>query len=114
MPLPDFVVATLEELDGDGEYFFWAGGLIKTAVANWQRSLARLGKVAGISFHAHAMRDSFAVGLPQAGVSLESVSVLLGNSIRVCEKHYAPWVKSRQDALAKDIERAWKLTDARR
>jgi integrase/recombinase XerD len=110
IPLPDFVLVALAELDGESEYFFWTGGLIKTAVANWQRSLARLGKVAGVSFHAHQLRNSFAVGLLQNGVSLESVSVLLGNSLRVCEKHYSPWIKSRQENLARDIERAWKLT----
>ena len=58
----------------------------------------------------HQLRDSFAVGLLQNGVSLETVSVLLGNSIKVCERHYNPWVKSRQHNLAREIERAWKLT----
>jgi hypothetical protein len=42
-----------------------------------------------------------------------SRTVLLGNSIKVCERHYNLWVKSRQDALAKDIERAWKLAGSR-
>jgi hypothetical protein len=32
-------------------------------------------------------------------VSLESVAALLGNSMRIAEKHYAAWVKSRQDLL---------------
>jgi hypothetical protein len=39
-----------------------------------------------------------------AGVSLENVSVLLGHgSIRVTQQHYAPWVKSRQDALDREV-----------
>jgi hypothetical protein len=44
---------------------------------------------------------------------LENVATLLANSPVICFKHYAPWVKSRQDALARDIERAWKLTERR-
>jgi hypothetical protein len=44
------------------------------------------------------------VDLLQAGVPLETVSVLLGHSsIRVTEKHYSPWVKSRQLKLEESI-----------
>lgn len=38
--------------------------------------------------HAHRFRDTFAVGLLQAGVPIERVSVLLGHSsIKVTEKY---------------------------
>jgi len=30
-------------------------------------------------------------------------------ALRVAEKHYAPWVKSRQESLTAEIEKAWKL-----
>jgi integrase len=54
VPIPEFVVKELEKLDG--EYFFWSGqGLVKTALGNWQRSLERLGKIAGVKFHAHQL-----------------------------------------------------------
>jgi hypothetical protein len=43
-------------------------------------------------------------------VSLEDVATLLGNTIKIAEKHYAPWVKSRQISLEKSIEKAWKLS----
>jgi hypothetical protein len=36
---------------------------------------------------------------PEKGVPLETVAVLLGNTVQVCQKQYAPWVKSRQAAL---------------
>jgi integrase len=50
--------------------------------------------------HSHRLRDTFSVELLQKGVSIETVSLLLGHkSIRVTETHYAPWVKIRQDAL---------------
>jgi integrase len=81
-----------------------------SCIADWQRSLTRLSKVAGIKFHAHMLRDSFAIGLLEKRVSLENVAVLLGNSVKIAERHYATWVRVRQEALEKDIERAWKLT----
>jgi len=58
--------------------------------------------------HAHRFRDTFAVELLLSGVPLERVSVLLGHSsIRVTERHYAPWVRSRQEQLEADLQRAW-------
>ena len=61
MPLPDFVVSEL--MKWPGEYFFWTGvGTIRTAVGNWQRALEQVGKIAGVKYDAHQLRDSFAVG----------------------------------------------------
>ena len=57
----------------------------------------------------HRLRDTFAVELLLAGVPIERVSVLLGHQIRVTEKHYNPWVRSRQEPLEADVARAWKL-----
>jgi integrase/recombinase XerD len=43
-----------------------------------------------------------------AGVPIERVSVLLGHqSVRITEKHYSPWVRSRQEQLEADVQRAW-------
>lgn len=53
-------------------------------------------------------RDTFAVELLKHGVSLETVSMLLGHaSIRVTEKHYKPWVKTLQDKLEADAMKGW-------
>jgi integrase/recombinase XerD len=111
LPLPKIVVDELRDMNPDGRYFFWSGnGLAKSTVADWQRSLSRVFKLAGIQGHAHRFRDTFSVSLLQAGVPLETVSVLLGHSsIKVTERHYAPWVKSRQIKLEESIEKAWKL-----
>jgi len=78
-------------------------------VGNWQRSLRRLFALAGVpSGHAHRYRDTFAVELLLSGVPLERVSVLLGHqSVRVTEKHYAPWVLARQEQLESDVRRTW-------
>jgi site-specific recombinase XerD len=54
--------------------------------------------------------DTFAVSLLEAGVSLETVSVLLRHtSIRITQKHCNPWVKSRQEALDRAVESALAL-----
>ena len=105
VPLPDEVLQVVEGLP---HMPFWSGlGLPKSAVADWQRTLSRLFKLAGTKGHAHRFRDSFAVRLLEKGVSLENVAKLLGNSIKVCEKHYSPWVKSRQMALDAEVRRTF-------
>jgi integrase/recombinase XerD len=113
VPLPDFVVKEVHRAGAlrSGKYFFWSGnGEVKSCVNDWQRTLSRLAKLAGVKFHAHQLRDSFAVDLLSNGVSLEDVATLLGNTIKIAEKHYAPWVKSRQLSLEKSIKKAWKLS----
>ena len=43
-----------------------------------------------------------------AGVPIERVSVLLGHQkVRITEKHYAPWVRARQEQLESDVRRTW-------
>jgi integrase/recombinase XerD len=95
--------------------FFWSGhGDRKTAVCDWQAKMKRAFDeakiVKGVSnMMSHRLRDTFAVELLQAGVSIETVSILLGHSsIRITERHYNPWVKARQQRLEADVERAWK------
>jgi len=63
-------------------YFFWTGeSKIDSATGGWQRTLKAIFDLAGIQDgHAHRFRDTFAVGLLQAGVPMERVSVLLGHS----------------------------------
>jgi integrase len=110
-PLPDSLIEALEAAPCTNErYFFWTGqSKPKSAVGDWQRSLQKLFRLADIpGGHAHRFRDTFAVELLLAGVPLERVSVLLGHqSLKVTEKHYAPWVKSRQEQLEADVKRSW-------
>jgi len=84
---------------------------LKSAVADWQRSLAKVYETAGVpDAHAHRFRDTFAVELLLSGVPLERVSVLLGHSsVKITERHYAPWVRERQEQLEDDVRRAWKV-----
>jgi len=91
-------------------YFSWTGiSKPKSAVGDWQRSLQKLFRLAQApNGHAHRFRDTFAVELLLAGVPLERVSMLLGHqSVKITEKHYAPWVHARQAQLEADVERVW-------
>ena len=91
------------------KYFFWSGASkISSITGFWRKKIAAVFKLAKIeNGHSHRFRDTFAVSLLEAGVSLENVSTLLGHqSIRVTEKHYSPWVKTRQEALDKAVEKA--------
>ena len=109
--LPDFVVEALDATPRASErFYFWSGAsTLHSAVGKWQRRLQRLFQLAEISKgHAHRFRDTFACELLGAGVPMDRVSVLLGHqSIRVTEKHYAPWTQSRQDQIEADLARAW-------
>jgi integrase len=115
VPIPDVVVQALADLKNDGEYFFWrtGRGTVRTLTANWERYLSRvfeLSKVRGA--HSHRFRDTFAVELLLGGVPIEQVSALLGHStVRITERHYAPWVKARQEQLEHSVRQAWRALD---
>jgi integrase/recombinase XerD len=110
-PLPDFVVKSLEEIRlPNTRYFFWSGASkLQTATGDWQAKLKKIFEKAKLpDGHAHRLRDTFAVELLLAGVPLERVSIFLGHgSIRITEKHYAPWVRERQEQAEADVRRAW-------
>jgi integrase/recombinase XerD len=82
---------------------------VRSAKGKWQRRLQRLFELAkAAAGHAHRFRDTFAVELLLAGVPLDRVSVLLGHSsIRITERHYAPWTRSRQEQIEADLKAAW-------
>ena len=109
-PLPPFLMTALEAVPIINEHFFWTGtSKPKSAVGDWQRALKRLFTLAMVpTGHAHRFRDTFAVELLLAGVPMERVSILLGHqSVRITEKHYAPWVRARQEQLEADVRRTW-------
>jgi site-specific recombinase XerD len=108
MPLPEEVLSSLQQLQSSDRYFWSGVGKLKSAVADWQRSLAKLFKLAGVKAHAHMLRDTFSTDLLSKGVPLEVVATLLGHSdIRVTQKHYAPWILSRQVELEKEVKQVW-------
>jgi len=109
--LPDFVLKALDTAPKLTEKcFFWDGTLNQeTIVGSWRKRLARLFELAKVErAYPHRFRDTFAVELLLAGVPIERVSILLGHqSVRITEKHYAPWVRARQEQLEADLTNAW-------
>lgn len=123
VPLPHNVAEALRNVPAgpapNPRYFFWSGvGSPKSAVGDWQRAYRKLFDIADIR-HAdktrkrcfpHMFRDTFAVSMLLAGVPLDQVSILLGHSsVKTTEKHYAPFVKARQDQIVASVQRAWKV-----
>ena len=110
--LPEFVLQALARTPRVTErHFFWDGKTKREiAVGSWRRRLATLFELAKVEGgHPHRFRDTFAVELLLSGVPIERVSILLGHqSVRVTERHYAPWVRSRQEQLEADLAKAWK------
>lgn len=110
-PLPDFVVTELEMVRGTSmQYFFWSGeGKPKSCVGDWQRSLKKLFSLAEVpDGHAHRFRHTFATELLVAGVPLDRVATLLGHTnSKITERHYAPWIRARQEQLESDVRRVW-------
>jgi integrase len=104
-PLPPIVVRALNAIPAS-KYYFWTGlSKPKSAVGDLQRTLKRLFRLAGVpDAHAHRLRDTFSEELLLADVPTERVSVLRGHqSVRITEKHYAPWVRARQEQLESDV-----------
>jgi integrase len=109
IPLPAHVSEALAAWP-EGDFLFWSGrGHLKSAIEDCRRSIKAVAELAQVhKAHFHRLRDSFAIGLLEKGVPIESVSVLLGHSdIKVTLKHYRPWVKSLQDKLEADVRRTW-------
>jgi len=112
-PLPQDVVTKLAAVANDNDrYFFFDGSSQpESMVKSWDRVFKKVGQTAKPSVancHPHRFRDTFAVSLLLKGVSLDSVSKLLGHSsIKVTERHYAPWIKARQDQLEAEVRRIW-------
>jgi integrase/recombinase XerD len=109
--LPDFVLKALDATPKVSEaHFFWDGTSdLETIVGSWRKRLVKLFELAKVeNAHPHRFRDTFAVELLLTGVPIERVSVLLGHqSVRITERHYSPWVRSRQEQLEADLVNAW-------
>jgi integrase/recombinase XerD len=111
VPLPPDVVRCLRTLKNPNpKYFFWNGTSAKeSAVYRWWTTLKAIFTAAGLpDAHPHMLRDTFAVELLLSGVPLDQVSKLLGHSsIKVTERHYAPFVSARQQQLRDSVRKAW-------
>ncbi len=115
VPIPaDVAQELLKVLNGNAEYVFWSGkGEEESITKNWAKYYIKpcfdAAKIQSDGhMMSHRLRDTFAVDLLQKGVPLEDVSKLLGHeSIRTTERHYARWVKGRQDRLDTIVSSTW-------
>ena len=113
--LPDSVLRALEATPRvTAKNYFWSGESKHASIAGlWEKRLKKLFDLAGVpkgqgNAVSHRFRDTFAVELLLSGVPLDRVSVLLGHtSIRITERHYAPWTRSRQEQIEADLKAAW-------
>ena len=116
VPIPaDVAEELLSVLSGNPEHVFWSGnGEEESITKNWAKYYIKpcfeAAKIPNDGHMvSHRLRDTFAVDLLQKGVPLEEVSKLLGHeSIKTTERHYARWVKGRQDRLDKLVSTTWK------
>jgi len=114
--LPNSVLQALEATPRiTAKNYFWSGECKRESISGlWEKRLKKLFDLAEVpkgdgNAISHRFRDTFAVELLLAGVPIERVSVLLGHqSVRVTERHYNPWVRSRQEQLEADVASAWK------
>jgi integrase len=99
IPLPAFVVEALNACPRKSDrYWFWTGvGSKDTLAGNWRRTFRRLCEIANVKGgHPHRFRDTLAVEMLLKGIPMDRVSVLLGHSsVKITERHYAPWVQAR-------------------
>jgi integrase len=110
LPLPDHVVKILERCPNKSRDFFFCTGEGKksTAVNNWRDDLAKLFKRAGVTEgHPHRFRHTMAASLLEQGVPISEVAMILGNSAKVVEKHYAGWNLARQNKLEMLVRSTW-------
>ena len=99
----------LKQIQNGSPNYFWSGnGELKAAIGGWQRTIARLLKLAKVNGHPHMFRHMIAIELLEEGVTVEHVAAILGNTPAIVYKHYAPRVASRQKALDAAVMTVWK------
>jgi site-specific recombinase XerD len=111
VPLPPSVAKLLHDLPNleNPRYFFWNGvSDAETPGKAWWKTLKKIFNSAGVNGRPHMMRDTFAIEMLLGGVPLDQVSILLGHSnTKITEKHYSPWVRSRQEQLERSVSKVW-------
>jgi integrase len=101
-----------ELLAGTGEYVFWDGKYqVTSEVTTWQDDLRVLMQNAGLWIEgnvSHRFRDTAVDYWLGQGCSLTEVAAMLGDTVAVCERHYANLASARmEERLAKVPRRSW-------
>jgi integrase/recombinase XerD len=111
---PKIAEEILATPNDSAKHIFWDGNCdaANFSASFGTRFVSKAFAAAGIfsegNMKSHRLRDTFAVDLLEKGVPMEEVSKLLGHeSIRTTERHYAKWVKGRQDRLDTLVMQTW-------
>jgi integrase/recombinase XerD len=117
IPIPGNLAGKLAAVAGGNDAFvFWDR---QSSTSSEYRHAGYMGEQIAKAFTAakvesdghmisHRLRATFAVDLLQKGVPLEHVSKLLGHkSVTTTERHYAKWVKGRQELLDSVVAASW-------
>jgi site-specific recombinase XerD len=114
--LPAHVVPMLKSL-GDRPFLKGGGLLLKSETREWQDRFQVVFAKAGITEmltasgrtrrpHLHALRDTAAVSKLRQGVSINSVALMLGDTIATVEKHYRPFCQELEQAHIAELAAA--------
>jgi integrase/recombinase XerD len=111
IPLPPDLKAELDKLPLNGGYYFLQGESEKhyTQTDAWRTILNDAYKAEMPGFHAHRFRHTAAVNWLAQGLTMEEVAALLGNSVKVVERHYASFAPVRQQALEAKLAKTWEV-----
>ena len=95
-PLPN-------DADTDCPWFFYNGFRnIGNAVKRCWRTMDSVFRLSGVKgAKTHRFRHTLATRMLEQGASYEDVAVVLGNSARIVEKHYAKWSRDRQERITR-------------
>jgi integrase len=101
-----------ELMEGDGKYVFWDGKYqVTSEVTTWQDDVRLLMQNAGVWIEGnttHRFRDTAVDFWLGQGCSLTEIAAMLGDTVAVCERHYANLASARMESrLAKMPKRSW-------
>lgn len=109
VPIPPYVKEELDKLLLNGGYYFLIGRSpnVHTQTDAWRTIMNDMFKKDIPGFHCHRFRHTAATNWLASGITIGEVAALLGNSVKVVEKHYGSFSKTRQEVLEHKLEKLW-------
>lgn len=112
------IAELLSTANGNPKYIFWNGeSAATTATGQWQADLKQLMQDADLWIRgnlSHRFRDTAVDFWLGSGCSMTEVAAMLGDTVAVCEKHYADLASRRmEERLAKMPTRSWTREEKR-
>ena len=106
-----------ELMEDEGKYVFWDGKYqVTSEVTSWQDDVRLLMQDAGVWIEGnttHRFRDTAVDFWLGQGCSLTEIAAMLGDTVAVCERHYANLASARmEERLAKMPKRSWEQKGA--